>query len=111
MSYHAKQTNCILLISVVVHMGQLACNAACNRAHRSRGLQQGASPLLLPGPPLVHGAKRHRHDAAPASQENSDRSSELAASMMPRDEVLENSEFLLPLDADTLTLYKEVLSF
>jgi hypothetical protein len=77
------------------------------RAQRSKGLRGGASPLLLPGP------ERRAGGAAAAAcapvRAPLEGSSELAGGVMPSDEVLRRSEFLLPLSPDTAALYRRVL--
>ncbi|KAK9866488.1 hypothetical protein WJX84_005441 [Apatococcus fuscideae] len=79
------------------------------RAQRSKGLDQGASPLLLPGAASVlpHGR------ACTAAQEPSDESSithyGMAADNMPAETVLERSEFLLPVNSQTMQLHTRLL--
>ena len=79
-------------------------------AQRSKGLRGGASPLLLPGGPWRRGgagpgaaACSLLEDAQPLPG-----SSELE-DVMPSQEVLERSEFLLPLDPETSQLYRRLL--
>ena len=69
------------------------------RAHRSKGLQHGASPLLLPAV-----QSRPSGDASESSI------SQLVGGVMPADAVLRRSEFLFPLDAETERLYERLLS-
>ncbi|KAI3429510.1 hypothetical protein D9Q98_005599 [Chlorella vulgaris] len=76
-------------------------------APRSKGLRSGASPLLLPGAPWRRGgAARNCSLLEPAEPPSG--SSQLDR-MMPSTEVLERSEFLLPLDAETSQLYRRLL--
>lgn len=77
------------------------------RAQRSKGLRGGASPLLLPGGPWKRGSVACSliEPAEPPPG-----SSELEGGLMPSSEVLERSEFLLPLDADTAALYRRLLA-
>lgn len=76
----------------------MACSLC--RAQRAKGLRQGASPLLLPdGRPSPSAA------AAPAAS-----ISQLLGGTLPSDPVLQRSEFLFPLDAETERLYVELLS-
>lgn len=76
-------------------MGCMLC-----RVQRAKGLRQGASPLLLPdGRPSLSAA------AAPAST-----LSQLAGGALPSDPVLQRSEFMYPLDAETERLYVDLLS-
>ena len=80
-------------------------------AQRSKGLRGGgASPLLLPGGPWRRGgggpggaACSLLEDAQPLPG-----SSELE-DFVPSREVLERSEFLLPLDPETSSMYRRLL--
>lgn len=79
-------------------------------AQRSKGLRNGASPLLLPGGPWRRGsggpgaaACSLLEPAAPPP------GSAALEQLLPSREVLERSEFLLPLDAETARLYRRLL--
>lgn len=74
-------------------------------AQRSKGLRGGASPLLLPGStaPAQRGKCSLLEPAAPPPG-----SAELDQ-LLPCREVLERSEFLLPLDPETSALYRRLL--
>ena len=73
-----------------------------NRLQPSRGLQEGASPLQLPSAASAQdlGAVGSLHTAG----------AELLNGVMPADETLLRSEFLLPLDHDTTALYNDLLT-
>jgi hypothetical protein len=78
-------------------------------AQRSKGLRGGASPLLLPGAPQQRrgsGSGAACSLLAPAAPPAG--SAELDR-LLPSDEVLQRSEFLLPLDDETAALYRRVL--
>ena len=77
------------------------------RAQRSRGLAGGASPLLLPATDRAAAAA-----AAECSPMRGARggSAELAGGVMPSDDVLRHSEFLLPLSAETAGMYRRILT-
>ena len=79
------------------------------RASRKRGLQGGASPLLLPG--AVRAARCHA-DAPAADSSTLGAAGRLDVSLgerMPSDEVLERSEFLEPLQPEMADLYWKLL--
>ena len=79
------------------------------RASRKKGLQGGASPLLLPG----QVSRRHCQNSDYSSDGQvlgSSGSLDLdLGSLMPSDAVLKQSEFLEPLDDDTKDLYRRIL--
>ena len=78
------------------------------RASRKKGLQGGASPLLLPG--HLHHKQSRAEDNNHGLKLGSSGSLDLElGSFMPSDAVLRQSEFLEPLDEDTRKLYQEVL--
>ena len=79
------------------------------RASRKRGLQGGASPLLLPG---AVRAARCRADTPAADSSTMGAAGRLDLSLgerMPSDEVLERSEFLEPLQPEMADLYWKLL--
>ena len=69
------------------------------RVQRAKGIRGGASPLLLPD---------YRRSTAAAAAAGG--ISQLIGGTMPSDPVLQRSEFLYPLDAQTEQLYIELLS-
>ena len=74
-----------------------------SRMQPSRGLQLGASPLQLPG----HlSSSQKEHDVVSSSEW----ASQLIDGVMPEKETLMRSEFLLPLDQDTIAMYQKLLS-
>ena len=75
-----------------------------SRVQHSRGLQPGASPLLLPGTMSSHSTP------VVTSGKHSDSDSELTGGVMPKEETLLRSEFLLPLDEETKVMYQELLA-
>lgn len=75
-----------------------------SRVQHSRGLQPGASPLLLPGTMSSHSTP------VVTSGKHSDSDSELTGGVMPKEETLLRSEFLLPLDEGTIAMYQELLT-
>lgn len=75
-------------------------------AQRSKGLRGGASPLLLPGGPTRRGSGGGCSLLEPGEPPSG--SSQLEQ-LLPSREVLERSEFLLPLDPETSQLYRRVL--
>jgi hypothetical protein len=77
-------------------------------AQRSKGLRGGASPLLLPGRPWRRGGGAAGACSRLEPRELPSGSSQLEQ-LMPSEEVLERSEFLLPLDAETSQLYRRLL--
>lgn len=79
-------------------------------AQRSKGLRGGASPLLLPGGPWRRGggapgaaACSLLEDAQPLPGSSN------LEDLLPSREVLERSEFLLPLDSETSAMYRRLL--
>lgn len=77
------------------------------RAHASAGLQRGASPLLLP-------SQSQRYDGATKSachpiRSDTDEQQRLDPREIPSVDVLNKSEFLLPLDDATISLYRKSL--
>jgi hypothetical protein len=79
-------------------------------AQRSKGLRGGASPLLLPGRPWRRGSSGGAAGACSLLEPRQlpSGTSQLER-LMPSEEVLERSEFLLPLDAETSQLYRRLL--
>lgn len=77
-------------------------------AQRSKGLRGGASPLLLPDAPQQRrgGGGQACSLLEPAAPPPG--SSQLDH-MLPSEDVLRRSEFLLPLDRDTAALYRRLL--
>lgn len=75
-------------------------------AQRSKGLRGGASPLLLPGGAAVQRGKAACSLLEPAAPPPGRVALE---QLLPSSEVLERSEFLLPLDAETSALYRRLL--
>ena len=77
-------------------------------AQRSKGLRGGASPLLLPAaaPPARRGAAACSLLQPTEPPPGSSRLEQL----LPNEEVLGRSEFLLPLDAATAALYRRLLT-
>ena len=76
-----------------------------SRMQPSRGLQLGASPLQLPGHLSASSQKEHREFVS-----SSEGGSQLIGGVMPTKETLMRSEFLLPLDQDTIAMYQKLLS-
>jgi len=74
-----------------------------SRMQPSRGLQLGASPLQLPG---QLSSSQKEHDVVSSSEWGS----QLIGGVMPEKETLMRSEFLLPLDQDTIAMYQKLLS-
>ncbi len=74
-------------------------------AQRSKGLRGGASPLLLPG---SHARQLRQCSSLLEPAELPSGSSQLDL-LLPSSEVLQRSEFLLPLDDETSQLYRRVL--
>lgn len=74
------------------------------RARSIRGLFGGASPLLLPpgSPPSTKKCSPLRFNSSTDSLRMTDRE-------LPPDYILEQSEFLTPLDPPTIALYRQVL--
>ena len=72
------------------------------RAQPAKGLRQGASPLLLPEM-RSHPSQLHSAPAQAASI------SQLLGGCLPSTPVLQSSEFLFPLDAETERLYLDLL--
>ena len=80
------------------------------RASRKKGLQGGASPLLLPGHLQEKQGGGHQAEGGTSAQLGSSGSLDLdLGSFMPSDAVLRQSEFLEPLDEKTKELYQEIL--
>ena len=79
-------------------------------AQRSKGLRGGASPLLLPGGPWRRGSGGPGAAACSLLEDPQPLpgSSELEE-LLPSREVLERSEFLLPLDPETSAMYRRLL--
>lgn len=78
------------------------------RASRKKGLQGGASPLLLPG--HLHHKQKRAEDTKHSLNLGSSGSLDLElGSFLPSDAVLSQSEFLEPLSEDTRKLYQEIL--
>ncbi|KAL4444599.1 hypothetical protein ABPG77_002416 [Micractinium sp. CCAP 211/92] len=75
-------------------------------AERSKGLRGGASPLLLPDAPVQRRGSKACSLLEPAGPPPG--SSQLDQ-LLPSEEVLQRSEFLLPLDRDTAALYRRLL--
>lgn len=75
-------------------------------AQRSKGLRGGASPLLLPDAPAPRRGARACSLLEPAAPPPG--SSQLDQ-LLPSEEVLQRSEFLLPLDRETASLYRRLL--
>jgi len=69
-----------------------------SRVQHSRGLQQGAAPLELPG-----------DVASEEMKVGTDADDGLVADVMPHAQTLIRSEFLLPLDKETIRMYNSVL--
>ena len=81
------------------------------RASRKKGLQGGASPLLLPGHHQLQQGGEHQAEGINGTHLGSSGTLDLdLGSFMPSDAVLRRSEFLEPLDADTRELYREMLT-
>lgn len=75
-------------------------------AERSKGLRGGASPLLLPDAPVQRrGSKACSLLELAGPLPGSSQLDQL----LPSKEVLQLSEFLLPLDRDTAALYRRLL--
>lgn len=72
-----------------------------NRLQPSRGLQQGASPLQLPS------AASANDNGVPGVLRPA--GAELLNGVMPEEETLLRSEFLLPLNNDTTAMYNDLL--
>jgi hypothetical protein len=77
-------------------------------AVRSRGLRGGASPLLLPGGPWRQRGGGSEACSLLEPAEPPPGSPQLDR-LLPSREVLERSEFLLPLDRGTEALYRRLL--
>ena len=78
-------------------------------AQRSKGLRGGASPLLLPGRPWRRGSGGGTGACSLLEPRQLPSGSSQLEQLMPSEEVLERSEFLLPLDAETSQLYRRLL--
>ena len=79
-------------------------------AQRSKGLRRGASPLLLPGGPWRRGGRGPGGSACSLLQPSEPPPGSAALEqLLPSREVLERSEFLLPLDPETAALYRRLL--
>ena len=73
-------------------------------AQRSKGLRGGASPLLLPGTAAKPAAACSLLEPA-----GSPPGSAALDQLLPSTEVLQRSEFLLPLEPGTAALYRRLL--
>lgn len=71
-----------------------------SRVQHSRGLQQGAAPLELP---------ESVSSKSEGVQAGTNADDELDGGMMPDAQTLMRSEFLLPLDQETIRMYNSVL--
>ena len=74
------------------------------RARERKSLRGGCSPLALPSADFDYFGKK----CVPVRTKLQGRSS-LRADVMPSDEVLSRSEFLVPLDRETAVFYRDVL--
>lgn len=77
------------------------------RARPNTGLQQGASPLLLP---TISGQVKRRQRCDPLLNTSNGSYFSVRARDLPPEPVLQKSEFLEPLDSITLDLFRNVLS-
>lgn len=70
-----------------------------SRVQPSRGLQQGASPLQLPS-----------MSVSSAVMDSLAEQAELLNGLMPEEQTLLRSEFLLPMDKETTAMYNDLLT-